>query len=129
MAKALALFQYQVAGDYLKSFTVNHVNDETELFNELPFLYCVAVIKRDDEKVTPFGGFLIKTDLSKDDPQLTQYMYEAAQQLDKVSEILEYGSTIQITPTKYESRSIPDEEKCEKLVVGALYLYGWGGNA
>lgn len=129
MAKALVLFQYQVAGDYLKSFTVSHANDETGLFNELPFLYCVAVIKRDGQKVTPFGGFLIKTDIAKDDPKLTEHMYNAAKQLDKVSEILEYGSTIQITPTKYESSSLPDEAKCEELVVGALYLYGWGGNA
>ena len=129
MGKALVLFQYQLVGEHFKSFEVIHENDMTNFFNELPYFYCVTVVNREGEKVTPFGGFLVKTDLPKDSPQLMQSMYEGAKQLDKVSEILKYGNTLQITPTKYESTTIPNEKKCEELAVGALYLYGWGGNA
>jgi hypothetical protein len=50
----------------------------------------VAVIKREGEKVTPYGGFIVKTDISKDDPSLTFSMHQIAQALDKVSSTLQW---------------------------------------
>lgn len=129
MNQALVLFQYQIAGEHLKSFKVTYEKDQTQFFNSLPHMYCVAVISRDGEKVTPYGGFLIKTDIPKTDPKLVETMYGVAQRLEKVEPILKFGTTIQIVPTNYVLGSIPNESECEQLIAGALYLYGWGGNA
>ena len=129
MNKALVLFQYQIAGEHLKSFKVTYEEDQTHFFNSLPHMYCVTVISRDGERVTPYGGFLIKTNIPKTDKKILETMYDVAQQLEKVEPILKFGTTIQIVPTNYDQDSIPNESACEQLVVGALYAYGWGGNA
>ncbi|MCD1597481.1 hypothetical protein [Rheinheimera aquimaris] len=129
MANVLVLYQYQVKGDYFKSFNVSYDSDMTKMFNDLPYLYCVNVIQKESGKSIPHGGFIVKSDIRKDDPQIAKYMYETALQLDKVSEILHLGNTIQATPTNYVSAVIPNENECQELAFGAMYLFGWGANA
>lgn len=125
LSKALVLSQFRISGGFITSYQQQHDSDVTGVYNSLANLYTVVVTMREGAKLTPFGGFIVKTDIPSDSTILQKNMYEIAQELSEVKPLLQFGNSLQIVPTNYLNTTLPSEADIEQIAVGACMSFGW----
>lgn len=130
----LILYQFTFSqtsdGPVITGYEALHDASGSVLFNELPNFYCVIFVDAVDNKRTPLGGFLLKTNLNQEkDETFIKNIMETASSLDIASKFINETDTFVATNVHYRSQALPTRDVCELMVCDAFIFSANSGNS
>lgn len=125
----LVLYQFTLEGPTLVGYPQSHAADVSNLYTSLPNLLIVVFVEKKGGHVAPLGGFIVKTDLSKEDQSFTTSMLTTAATLEYTATLMARTNTFQTIKANEANTLLPSEADLESMAIHAYTRVGCAGSA
>ena len=125
----LVLYQFTLPGPTLVGYMQSHDADVSSLYASLPHLLIVVFVEKEGTRVTPLGGYIMKTNLSTDDDRFVSHVLNTAATLQPTATLVLLTKTFQTIKANESDTALPTEADLESMAIHAYTRIGSAGSA